>query len=120
MRAPLELGRVIGPRSTVLTVVGELDCSTAPLLSDLVEDSARACPELLVLDLSGCTFLDSGGCRTLAVAHRLVGHGKIGVACPGSNRSVRRVLDMVGLSDALDVRERIEDFGRPEVHDQPA
>ena len=120
MRESLQLDRFDQGATTVLTVSGELDCNTAPLLGDLVEASMEAHPTRLLLDLSGCSFLDSGGCRALAVARRLVGDGNIGVACPEGNRSVRRVLEIVGLTDALDVRERLGDFALGDRHDLPA
>ena len=120
MRAPLELERTVAADATTIRVVGELDCHTSPLLADLVESSERDAPARLLLDLTGCTFLDSGGCRVLAVAHRLVGDGRIGVVCPAANTAVRRVLDIVGLADALDVREARADFGRPSLGEQPA
>ena len=120
MRNSLQLDRVVEGATTVLTVGGELDCNTAPLLSELVEGSMAAHPSQLLLDLSGCSFLDSGGCRALAVARRLVGDGRIGVACPESNRPVRRVLEIVGLIEALDVRERLGDFALPDPHGLPA
>ena len=120
MRESLQLDSFEDGATTVLTVGGELDCSTAPLLSDLVEDSVERHPARLLLDLSGCSFLDSGGCRALAVARRLIGDGNIGVACPEANRSVRRVLEIVGLTEALDVRERLDDFALTDRHDLTA
>ena len=119
MREPLQLERIVTGDVTDIEVVGELDCHTAPALSALVEDSLQSAPGLLVLDLSGCTFMDSAGCRVLAVAHRLAGDRQIGVVCPETNRAVRRVLEIVGLTDALDVRARLVDFERP-VLDRPA
>ena len=119
MREPLQLERIVTGDVTTAQVAGELDCHTAPALSELVEDSLRRDPRLLLLDLTMCTFMDSAGCRVLAVAHRLAGDGRIGVVCPESNRAVRRVLEIVGLVEALDVQARLADFDRPAL-DRPA
>ena len=51
----------------VVHVSGELDLATAPLLEEALADVSG---EKLVIDLSGCTFLDSAGIRTLVAATR--------------------------------------------------
>ena len=78
---PSRLGRE-WPRRAILTfaarrcpevrssryVTGELDLATAPRLDEALAGARR--PSVVVVDLSGCTFLDSAGIRTLVGAAR--------------------------------------------------
>jgi anti-sigma B factor antagonist len=120
VRDPLDLDVVVDSASTLISVSGELDCHTSPRLSDLIDASVPQPPGRLLIDLSGCTFMDSAGCRTLAVALGLVPDGRLGVVCPSQNRTVARVLEIVGLADALDLRERVAGFGHPTLDDLTA
>jgi anti-sigma B factor antagonist len=51
----------------VVQVSGDLDLATAPLLDEALADVSG---EMLVIDLSDCTFLDSAGIRALLGAAR--------------------------------------------------
>jgi anti-sigma B factor antagonist len=86
---------------SVATVVvsGELDLATAPRVSAAVAKHGGA--QLLVLDLTATTFIDSTGVRTLLQAdRRIVGSGSRLVVVAG-NGAVRRVLDLCGLEGLL-------------------
>jgi len=98
-----ELGEV-----TVVRVVGELDLQSSPKLHAALE--GRDPTRCTVVDLSGCTFIDSAGARSVAHGARDAGPGGFGVACPGSNRRVLMVLEIVGLIDVLDVRPDVSAF----------
>jgi len=54
----------------VLRVDGALDLALAPKLRQLAERAARLRPSLLVIDLTGVTFLASAGMAELVRAHR--------------------------------------------------
>jgi anti-sigma B factor antagonist len=56
----------------VLTVEGELDYTTVDLLRRAVQDSLRARPRRLSLDLGQVTFIDSIGVGTLVAVRRSV------------------------------------------------
>ena len=102
----------------VVHVVGELDIATAPQLKDAVAAELAQQPELVVIDLTATTFLDSSGARSLAVAAR---DGKaqgtrVELVCPSDNRAVRRVMDFLQLSSLVPLREALADVvpgGRP-------
>ena len=91
----------------VLRVRGELDVATAPVLAASVEAALAERPSDLVVDLGPTTFLDSTGCRQLAVsARRAKGEGvDVVVVCPSSNAAVRRVIDFLELGALVDVLE---------------
>lgn len=80
-----------------LFLIGDLDLITADRLADCAGALLDAVPGPVVVDLSGLTFIDARGARTLAAMiqalsapRRPVIHG-----CPPH---VRFVLDMLGLS----------------------
>ncbi len=54
----------------VLRVEGALDLALAPKLRRLAERAARLRPSMLVIDLTGVTFLASAGMAELVRAHR--------------------------------------------------
>ncbi|MEV6445016.1 STAS domain-containing protein [Amycolatopsis sp. NPDC051716] len=56
--------------AVVLRVDGALDLALAPKLRRLAERAARLGPPLLVIDLTGVTFLASAGMAELVRAHR--------------------------------------------------
>lgn len=94
-------------RSTVagrpaLTVRGELDLSTAPLLDAAAEQLVAGSREFVV-DLTPTTFLDSSGARTLlGLAKRTESAGgHLTVLAPRSNGPVRLTLDLLDLGAYL-------------------
>ena len=56
--------------TAVLRVDGALDLALAPKLRQLAERAARLRPSMLVIDLTGVTFLASAGMAELVRAHR--------------------------------------------------
>lgn len=91
----------------VLTVRGELDIATAPTLADA---AAKATADRLVIDLSGTSFLDSTGLRTL-IGLAKEGGRDISLVCPSDNRAVLLVLDLSGFESVLERFETLEDAG---------
>ena len=91
-------------RCTV-TVVGEVDSSTAPGLREcLLEVLDRPATSPVEVDLSRVTFLDSAGLSALATAHRAAttsGRGLL-VRC-GTARAVVRPLQITGLWDVFTI-----------------
>lgn len=80
-----------------LRLNGELDVAEADAL---IERAAEALPEHgdLVFDVGELTFIDSSGVRALVtVAGMMPQGGRLVLRAPTS--AVRRVLDLVGLSD---------------------
>ena len=101
--------------TTVVSVIGEHDLSTAPQLrQELVElDSQR----LVVLDFAQCTFIDSTVLGVLASASRRLaqrGGRLIGTQAKGIVRNALRVTGMADLllevdaTALLDGRERVD------------
>ena len=93
----------------VLGVVGELDLTTAPLLTKAADAELVLSPATLYVDLSATTFMDSSGARTLAqLARRTAGEGStLEVVCPRSNSAVRLVIDLLELRAVVPVSEAL-------------
>jgi anti-anti-sigma factor len=54
--------------AVVVAAAGELDLATAPILQARLDEASHLRPELLVLDLSQLTFMDSTGLRIVLAA----------------------------------------------------
>jgi anti-anti-sigma factor len=82
----------------VLRVDGALDLALAPKLRQLAERATRLRPSLLVIDLTGVTFLASAGMAELVRAHRgLTASAPLRVVATG--RITLRPLELTRLVD---------------------
>lgn len=93
----------------LLAISGDVDHSSAPVLDRAVQENLRADDQRLIVDLTSCRYIDSGGLAVfLNLARRLRSHGWLGVV--GANRNVRRLFEIVGLMQEPGLRM----FSRPE------
>jgi anti-sigma B factor antagonist len=108
------LGLVVQQRANgvhVLTVDGELDALTAPLLGACLREQSAANPVHLILDLQAVRFLGSSGLNCLLEARELAQqvpgmHLHIaGVA----TRAVARPLEVTGLLERFDTYPTLAD-----------
>jgi anti-sigma B factor antagonist len=88
----------------IVAVNGELDLSTAPELERAVDDALDGDDGLLVLDMSGCRFIDSTGIALLVRVWQRLGGGNGGedrfaICCVDDQ--VRRLLDITGLDTSM-------------------
>jgi anti-sigma B factor antagonist len=89
-----------------ISVRGELDLSTAPQLEGPLEQALDGGEGSLLMDLSGCEFIDSTGIALLVRAWQRLdsdGDGRSLVIC-SQNDQVRRVLEITGLELSIPVR----------------
>lgn len=88
------------PGVALLTVAGEIDTLTAPLLAAAL-DRLLACEDrVLAADLSGVTFLASSGLAVLIQAAHRAG-STLRLIVPG--RAVRRPLEITGTDQLFDL-----------------
>jgi anti-sigma B factor antagonist len=90
----------------VIAISGELDLSTAPRLEEPLEATLADDDAILLIDLSGCEFIDSTGIALIVRAwQRLGGEASNGdgsrFALCGLNDQVRRLLEVSGLESSL-------------------
>lgn len=90
---------------TALTVRGELDLSTVPLLGAAADSLLAASVGQFVVDLTPTTFLDSSGARTLlGIAKKAAAAGiSMVVLAPRSNGPVRLTIDLLDLGALVPV-----------------
>jgi len=88
-----------------LTVRGELDLSTAPVLAAAIDGELSPPPQALVLDLTHTSFMDSSGARELArTAKKAVAAGvPLHVVVPPSNGPVRLPIDLLDLGAVVPI-----------------
>ncbi len=81
----------------LLKVVGVVDHLTASALEDSLHQALGNDGAYLLIDLSGCPYIDSGGLSVLLFACRKVrDKGWVGVIGPGAN--LLRLFQIVGLT----------------------
>lgn len=93
------------PESLWVALRGELDISTLAQAQTQVETAEAAEPSVLVVDLSGLTFVDSSGVRLVLLADgRARAAGRRLAVCLGDGPALR-VFHALGLLDKLEVVE---------------
>jgi anti-anti-sigma factor len=89
------------PAEVVVRLTGEIDLSTAPLLSTAVTEVLAEPPARVVLDMAGVTFCDSQGLGTLVVLSRKANLAQSYLVLTNVGDFLLRVLDITGLRPAL-------------------
>jgi anti-anti-sigma factor len=100
-RPELSIAVLRSPSEAVLSLVGEIDMSTAPRLSSAVVELLSETPPRVVLDMTGVTFCDSQGLGTLVVLSRKANLAHSCLVLVNVGEFLLRVLDITGLRPAL-------------------
>jgi anti-sigma B factor antagonist len=98
---PVSITRTAVGRRTVLTVAGEIDLDSAPVVADAVDEALEDGAFELWLDLSPIQFMDSSGVHLLLETQMRVRAltRQFAVVCPDG--PARRVLELTGASERL-------------------
>ena len=97
---------VTGVGTTVtVTVTGEVDSSSAPVLRAELDTALDTAPAEVVVDLGAVSFLDSAGLAVLAGAHRRAGVDGVHLRVLASSRAVVRPMKITGLWELLGVEQ---------------
>ena len=87
-----------------LALAGELDLTNAGTFTAELQRSERTEAETVIVDMSRLEFIDSTGVAVLVAAwRRAEADGRSLMIVPSSAASVRRVLDLTGLTARLPV-----------------
>lgn len=88
----------------VLSVAGDVDLATSPILINKVESLFREPIASIALDLGAVTFLDSSGIAALLKAHTLAVEHGVPFTFASVSLAVRDVVKSVGLADVLGLK----------------
>jgi anti-sigma B factor antagonist len=89
-------------RTSVISVEGELDLSTAPRLKWMLIDALEAGHNQLVVDLSLATFMDSTALGVLVgLKRKLDGDSRLAIVCVQSN--VLKIFEFAGMDGAFTI-----------------
>ncbi|HWH28331.1 MAG TPA: STAS domain-containing protein [Mycobacteriales bacterium] len=102
--AHLELGGAVPV--VVIDVPDWLDAATAPDVEGLLAQALRTRPARVAVDLTRCVLADPYGVGMLARVRLRAQEQGSELVLVGANARVRRVLELVGLADALPVLPR--------------
>ena len=83
----------------VISVAGDLDLATAPELQAECDKAVADKPDVVRLDLSSLTFLDSSGISVLVKTHHELEEAGAKLVLHQLDDRTRRVLDVAGLAD---------------------
>jgi anti-anti-sigma factor len=92
----------------VIEAIGDIDMLTAPALDKVVAANLLIRPPVLILDLSGVTFLASTGLASLmsVLDACCVAGAALRLVCKG--RQVLRPMELTGLTQMFDVYPDVE------------
>ena len=89
--------------TVTVTVVGEVDTFTAPVLRASLDTQLEQQPEELVVDLCGVQFLGSAGLAVLVETQKSARAREVGLKLVASTRAVTRPLEVTGLIDLFTI-----------------
>lgn len=94
-------------RTSVISVEGDLDLSTAPRLKWMLLEALQAGQDRLVVDLSQTTFMDSTALGVLIGVNRGLDVGaRLAIVCPRS--VVLKIFELSGMDGAFSLFDTIE------------
>ncbi len=92
----------------VVTLRGEIDHTVKNELSEALLSYGGVTRPRTVVDLSGVTFMDSSGINVLIAAHQSMSDAQGWLRIAGTQASVLRVLELVGLDQAIGCHSTVE------------
>lgn len=91
--------------AVTVTVVGEVDTFTAPVLRASLDTQLEQQPTDLVIDLCGVQFLGSAGLAVLVETQKAARSRDVGLTLIASTRAVTRPLEVTGLIDLFTIKD---------------
>ena len=88
-----------------VTVVGEVDTFTAPVLRSSLDTQLEQQPRELVIDLSGVQFLGSAGLAVLVETQKASRTRNVDLRLIATTRAVTRPLEVTGLIDLFTIAD---------------
>jgi anti-sigma B factor antagonist len=95
-----------GDGTVTVTVIGEVDTFTAPVLRASLDTQLEQQPSELVIDLCGVQFLGSAGLAVLVETQKSARSRDVGLRLVANTRAVTRPLEVTGLIALFTIAER--------------
>ena len=95
--------------TVIVRLSGEADITTARALAETLSSPAAGNPALLVVDVSGLTFIDSAALQVLVRTHRGLHSGGRRLALVSPGPAVRRILQLSGADKVIGVYASLAD-----------
>jgi anti-sigma B factor antagonist len=95
----------------VLSLDGELDMASAPLLQRAIEDVELAGKPMVVLDLQRLEFIDSTGLRIILSARKRCAERDQELAVTRGSPQVERLLSVTGMAEHLHTVPAVDELG---------
>ena len=92
--------------TVTVTVVGEVDTFTAPVLRASLDTQLEQQPSELVIDLCGVQFLGSAGLAVLVETQKSARSRDVGLRLVANTRAVTRPLEVTGLIDLFTIGDK--------------
>lgn len=93
------------PGVAVVRVSGELDMATCSLVEEAI---SSAVPSRVIVDLTGCTFLDSSGVSVLVAAYREAAANGGDVELVAADPNIVRVLEITNVNTVLAIHSTLD------------
>ena len=104
----LQIDRSEQPGWAVICPAGEIDLATVGQLEDALAGHLEAGDTDVAVDLTGVTFMDSTGLRTLLAASQSLTSSGHRLAVIVSGGPVDRLLDISGVGQTLEIFQSLE------------
>ena len=89
----------------VVRIDGELDQASIQVVRDSLDEAIGATPGAVLVDLSGCEFIDSSGLSLIVEACRRLEADGAAFAICSPREEVRRLLELTGIGAAVPVHD---------------
>ena len=96
---------ITGPAVVEVIVTGELDVDSVSRVREHLHDALSVKPQRLVVDLSGCAFVDACALTMLLDVHRRAWRSGGVLTLRGCSPRVLRLLSLTGLRRVFDLSE---------------
>jgi anti-sigma B factor antagonist len=96
--------------ATVISVSGELDLASSPVLEEELDRVAQSDAELLIVDLRELEFMDSTGLSVLVRAHQRAEEQGRRLGLVNGSQQVQRLLTLTGVADRLMLADSPEEL----------
>ena len=93
---------------TVITIVGDIDLATGPVVREVVSNAFAVFGRPVVVDLRQVEFIDSAGVHAILKWHADADREDLALEVSAPRPNVMRVFEMLGVVDQLRIRAGAE------------